>query len=194
MINSILRKLFPKKQVAFRATIELTPEYEKQSGLDQKLYKSYQLKPNNEYCFVEKGEVVSYEDLEKEIAETIQKYLSKRVNECLDDKPIKDVKVIGGNERCIEIIFTALLKCVGDAVLSAIIHEAIKHIARKLLREKLGRYGNFFDIDVITISPSIVSDSHEKRGSFFYYLLFSNLFLMGIIFGLLWILFHFIKW
>jgi len=195
MINSILRKLFPEKQVAFKATIELTPEYEKQLGLDQGLYKAYQLKPNNKYCFVEKGEVVSYEELEKELAQAIKKELSERVNGCLDDKPIKDVKVIGSDERCIEIIFTVLLKCVGKAVLSGIIYDVIKHIAKKLLIEKLVyRYGNFFDIDVTVILPSIVGNPHEKRGAFFYYLLFSNLFLMGIILGLLGIMLHFIKW
>ena len=158
------------------------------------------MKPNNKYWFAKNEIEVSYGELEYELTKTIETELLSNVNEHLDDKLIRDVKVLRVNEGSIEIIFQVALFA-GTAVLSGIIYDLIKFTAKKLLTRRLiSNYGDFFDVDVmvtsssIDTSPSIIRSFYKESGAFFYYLLYSNFFLMGIIFGIvLAIIFYLIR-
>ena len=201
MMKRIKKKSIPTQQVVFKTTIELnSSEYRKQLNVNSEYYNSFRLKPNNKYWFAKNEIEVSYGELEYELTKTIETELLSNVNEHLDDKLIRDVKVLRVNEGSIEIIFQVALFA-GTAVLSGIIYDLIKFTAKKLLTRRLiSNYGDFFDVDVmvtsssIDTSPSIIRSFYKESGAFFYYLLYSNFFLMGIIFGIvLAIIFYLIR-
>ena len=198
-----LKKSIETERVVFKATIELNSEYREKFNSNSDYYdNSNRLKPNGRYWFGNKEEKVSYKELETLLTKTIERELEPKVNELLEDEHILGVKVISVNEGSIEIIFTVLVFA-GKAILGGLVYDLIKHIAKELLTKTLTNYyGYFFDVDVSILSPSISRNRYEekcgrglpiiydyigsnKRGAFFYYLLFSNFFLMGIIMGII---------
>ena len=204
-MNSRIKKSIATQRVVFKATIELNSEYRERFNSNSDYYdKSNRLRPNGKYWFGNKEEKVSYEELEKVLTKTIEDKLLPRVNELLENEHILEVKIVNVNEGSIEIIFTVLIFA-GQALLGGIIYDLIKYSARELLTKMLkNNYGNFFDVDVTIISPSITRNCYDekckrglpviydsiesnKRGVFFYYLLFSNFLLMGIILGMIYL-------
>jgi len=183
LMKRIFRKLTPIKQVVFKATIELNSEYREQNSEYYEI-----LKPNGKYWFRKKEKKVSYEELVDFLTETIEYELLPEVNKGFKNNPVRDVKIIGVNEGSIEIIFSVLLFA-GTSVLSGIFYDLLKNAVRRLLKRKLNYFGDFFDVNVIVISPSknrnYVENEYEidnkKRDTFFYYLLFSNIVLIGIV-------------
>ena len=201
-MKSIFKKSVPTEIVVFKATIELnSDEYRGQLNSNSNShYNSYRLKPDNKYWFSKKEKEVTYKELQYVLVKTIKAELLQEINERLEDKLALNVKVISVNKGSIEIIFSVLLYA-GGAVLSGIIYDLVKYTVKNLLaQELLDNYGDFFDVDVmvtsplIGITPSIMRRSYEERGAFFYYLLYSNFFLMGILFGIvLAVIFHLIR-
>ena len=200
-MKRIFKKSISTKKIVFKAKIELNSEYREQLNSNSNhYYNSNRLKPDNIYWFNKKERKVSYEELQYELAEIIEIELLPEVNKLLKDNIILDVQVIDTDEGSIEIIFEVLLFA-GTAILSGIIYDLIKYGVKKVLTRRLiNNYGDFFNIGVTVISPSIIGNPYELKGTFkeksafFYYLLFSNFFLMGIIFGIvLAVIFYLIK-
>ena len=204
-MNRRIKRTIETEKVVFKATIELNSEYRERFNPNSDYYdNSNRLKPNGKYWFGNKEENVSYKELENLLTKTIERELEPKVNELLEDERILDVRIISVNEGSIEIVFTVLVFA-GNALLGGIVYDLIKHIAKELLTRTLTNYyGYFFDVDVSILSSSISKNRYEKkcgrslpiaydciwsnkRGAFFYYLLFSNFLLMGIILGMIYL-------
>ena len=185
-MKRIFKKSNPTEQVVFRTTIELNSDSrEKCNSNSNSSDKLTRLKPNGTYSFSKEEVKFSYEELEKVLTKAIETELQPKVNELLDDKPIRKVKIVSVNEGSIEIIFI-----VTTTIISNIIYDLIKYTAKKLLTRILNNnYGYFFDVDVDIVEGEIIRNCYEekcgrdlpmicycignsKRDAFLYYLFF----------------------
>ena len=175
MMNRFKRKSITTKQVVFKVTIELD---ESIISIKDDNVSSDKLEQDRKYWFANTEKKVRY--YEKVLKETLEKDLKFEVNKHFEEKPIETVKIISVNEGSILGFFT--VEFVIGTLVGNVIYDLIKYTAKELLKNRLGR-NYFIEIDVDIISLPIIRNSYEEKGAFFYYLLHSNFFLMGIVFG-----------